>query len=173
MENESPSIDPRYRPEFQRGYHGAEVPVPVPAPQPPPTHPVPDNRSDKPIRVAPVEVDPVRVASIQVERFPSDRATVESPGESVPVAIESEPAPRRRNPYLLVIPLAGVVAILLGMWLTVSQWITNYSNQSESSTASQRRFVGVIIYAFSSPLITVGLAVLFGFVFWLALRRRP
>ncbi|MBG6108782.1 hypothetical protein [Frigoribacterium sp. CG_9.8] len=140
MENESPSIDPRYRPEFQRGYNGAEVPV----------RPVP----------------------IEGERSPSEGITAESPTESGPLVMESEPAPRRRNPYFLVIPLAGAAAILLGAWLTVSQWITNYSNQSESSTASQRRFVGVIIYAFSSPLITVGLAVLFGFVFWLALRRR-
>jgi hypothetical protein len=150
MENESPSIDPRYRPEFQRGYTGAEVPVPVPL--------APVNSASEPIQVGPPS---------------AARNDVESPTESGPPVIESEPAPRRRNPYFLVIPLAGAVAILLGAWLTVSQWITNYSNQSESSTASQRRFVGVIIYAFSSPLITVGLAVLFGFVFWLALRRRP
>ena len=71
-----------------------------------------------------------------------------------------------------MIPLAGVGSIVLGSWLTVSQLITNYSSQSESSCTLSRGFGDVIVYEFSSPLITVGLAVLFGFGFWLAARRR-
>jgi hypothetical protein len=153
MESESPSIDPRYRPEFQRGYSGATVPVPA-APVPP----TPTNYSAEPIRVA---------------APPAARIEVESPAVANPPGIESEPAKRRRNPYFVVIPLAGVGSVVLGGWLTVSQWITNFSGQSGSSSAVGSRFGQAMIFAFSSPLVTVGLATLFGFGFWLALRRRP
>ena len=147
MESESPSIDPLYRPEFQRGYRGAIAPVP----------PAPVNSANEPIQVGPP---------------PAARNDVESPVVADPPAIESEPVQRRRNPYFLVIPLAGVGSIVLGSWLTVSQLITNYSSQSESAYTLSRGFGDVIVYEFSSPLITVGLAVLFGFGFWLAARRR-
>jgi hypothetical protein len=147
MENELPSIDPRYRPEFQRGYRGAEAPVPA----------TPTNRADGPIRVAPP---------------PAAETEVESLAVADPPVIASEPAKRRRNPYLLLIPLAGVGSIVLGSWLMVSQSITNYSSQPEASNTANSRFIQGLIFAFSSPLITVGLATLFGFGFWLAARRR-
>ena len=144
MESESPPIDPRYRPEFQRGYSGAAAPVPP-------------NHADEPIRVG---------------LPPAARIEVESSAVTDPPGIESEPAKRRRNPYFIVIPLAGVGSVVLGSWLTVSQWITNFSGQSGSSSTVGIRFGQAMIFAFSSPLVTVGLATLFGFGFWLAVRRR-
>jgi hypothetical protein len=153
MERESPSMDPRYRPEFQRGYSGGAVPTPAV-----PTPAVPNKSAHEPPRVGPP---------------PAARIDVESSAVADPPAIESDPAKLRRNPYFLMIPLAGVGSIVLGASSTVSQWITNFSTQSESSNTVQSRFSQGLIFAFSSPLITVGLATLFGFVFWLAVRRRP
>jgi hypothetical protein len=162
MESESPSIDPRYRPEYQRGYTGGTAPVP-PAPVPP--APVP------PAPVPPAAADRAN-EPIHDELNPAARIDVESPAVADPPIIESEPAKRRRNPYFLAIPLTGLGSVGLGGWLTVSQWTTNFSVQSESSNTVESRFGQAMIFAFSSPLITVGLASLFGFGFWLAVRRR-
>jgi hypothetical protein len=165
MESESPSIDPRYRPEFQRGYHGSAVPVPVPTALVPP---VSTNRAGEPIRVEAIQVEPIRPGLP-----PAPGTDAESPAVVDPPAIESEPAKRRRNPYFLVIPLLGVGSVILGGWLTVSQWITNFSARSGSSDTVESRFGQAMTFAFSGPLVTVGLSALFGFGFWLALRKRP
>ena len=54
----------------------------------------------------------------------------------------------------------------------VSQSITNYTSQPGASNTANSRFIRGLIFAFSSPLITVGLATVFGFGFWLAACRR-
>lgn len=168
MESESPSIDPRYRPEFQRGYRGSAVPAPVPTALVPPVPtalvpPVPTNRAGEPIHAGPTRPGVPPAAGVDVE----------SPAVADPAAIESEPAKRRRNPYLLVIPLAGVGSIVLGAWLNVSQWTTNFLTRSGTSDTVESRFGQAMSFAFSSPLIIVGLAALFGLGFWLVARTRP
>jgi hypothetical protein len=163
MESESPSIDPRYRPEFQRGYRGPAAPVPPVTPTSVPPAPVPTNRADGPFHAEPIRPGVPPAAGVDVE----------SPAVADPPAIESEPAKRRRNPYLLVIPLAGIGSIVLGGWLTVSQWTTNFLTRSGSSDTVESRFGQAMSFAFSSPLIIVGLAALFGLGFWLVARTRP
>lgn len=157
MESESRSIDPRYRPEFQRGYAGTAGPV---------AHgPLPVARSAD----APIRIEPLPVAEPEVE---GREVADQSASLYAAPNIEPEPTKRRRNPYLWIIPLAGVGFVVLGSWMTIAQTITNYSNQPETARTAETEFWQGLTYAFSSPLITVGLATLFGYVFWLAVRRR-
>lgn len=155
MESESPSIDPRYRPEFQRGFSGVTAPLPV----------APATRARERVHIEPVQREPVYLE-------PSAGVIdVESATEAKP-PIEPERSKPSRNPYFLIILLASVIAIALGAWLTLSLWIVNFSTQFTSSNSVESRFSQGISFAFSTPLITVGLASLFGLGFWLAARRR-
>ncbi|MHC5794735.1 hypothetical protein ACVXZ4_01105 [Lacisediminihabitans sp. FW035] len=145
MESESPSIDPRYRPEFQRGYTGGAAPRPI----------VPAPRVDEPTQVG---MPPA--AAIDLE------AAADAP------SVHADQVTRRRNPYVFTIPVVALGFIVLGSWLLVTQFVWSYSGAFGSDNSVERRFTGVLSYVFSAPLVTVGLATLVGYVFWLAVRRQ-
>lgn len=149
MESESPSIDPRYRPEFQRGYSGGAAPIPLVA--------LP--RADEPSKIG---MPPASAVEVDTEVAPD-----------APAAGEDH-AKRRRNPYMVVIPVVALVCVVLGTWMLVSQYVWSYSGAFGSDNSVETRFRGVLSYVFSAPLVTVGLASLVGYGFWLAVRgRRP
>jgi hypothetical protein len=144
MESESPSIDPRYRPEFQRGYRGSVAPVPL----------VVTPRGEEPAKVGMPPIAPVAFES-----------AVD------PEVGEPEPFLRSRNPYVFAIPIVAIVFVIFGTGLLVSQFVWSYSGAFGSDNSIERRFSGVLSYVFAAPLVTVGLGVLVGYGFWLAVRR--
>jgi hypothetical protein len=150
MESESPSIDPRYRPEFQRGYRGELRPIVAP-PQ------LPD------IPVAAVEgkatIEPVVIGS--TEERPTEERTI---GEHDPSA-----ALHHWNPWMTAIFIFGIAGMALGGWLVVQQALGAYASQSESDP---NRFFQIFSYIFAAPLVTVGLATMVGLIFFRAARHR-
>ena len=145
MESESPSIDPRYRPEFQRGYSGTTAPIPLP-----PTSP-----ADAPIRI---ELPPADVLM-------ADLPVVDVPPEA------AGPVGRRRNPYIVLIIVTGLTSIGIGTWLIVRQSLVDFASNGFSSTSESYRFAQALAYTFSGPLITIGFAALLGVGFFVAARR--
>ncbi|QNE45620.1 hypothetical protein F1C58_00890 [Glaciihabitans sp. INWT7] len=156
MESESPSIDPRYRPEFQRGYRGSAASIPAAS------MPVVDDSA----KVGMPPAATVAVESVVESVIAVDPRLVE------PEVAEPEQTERRRNPYALVIPVVALGFVILGTWLLVSQFVWSYSGAFGSDNSVERRFSGVLSYVFAAPLVTVGLGSLVGYGFWLAVRRR-
>lgn len=146
MESESPSIDPRYRPEFQRGYRGVAGPMPL----------TQTSRAGAPIRVG---LPPVGV-----------------PVADVPVAdvlpVEGEPVRRRRNPYIVLIIITGIIFIGLGTWLTVRYTLIGMSSEGLVPDSVSFRFAQALTFTFAAPLVTIGFLALVGVGFFLAARRR-
>lgn len=146
MESESPSIDPRYRPEFQRGYRGVAGPMPL----------TQTSRAGAPIRVG---LPPVGV-----------------PVADVPVAdvlpITGEPVRRRRNPYIVLIIITGIIFIGLGTWLTVRYTLIGMSSEGLVPDSVSFRFAQALTFTFAAPLVTIGFLALVGVGFFLAARRR-
>ena len=155
MESESSSIDPRYRPEFQRGYSGTTAPIPL----------APTSPADAPIRVelppADVLMPDVPVAGVPV---------VEVPVADVP-PIAGEPVRRRRNPYIALIVVTGITSIGIGTWLIVRQSLVDFASNGFSSSSESSRFAQTLAFTFSGPLITIGFAALLGVAFFVAARR--
>ena len=145
MESESPSIDPRYRPEFQRGYRGVDGPMPLP----------PTNHAGAPIRVG---------------LPPADVPLADLPVADVP-PIAGEPVRRRRNPYIVLIMVTGIASIGIGTWLIVRQSLVDFASNGFSSSSESYRFTQALAYTFSGPLITIGFAALLGVGFFVAARR--
>ena len=145
MESESPSIDPRYRPEFQRGYRGVDGPMPLP----------PTNHAGAPIRVG---------------LPPADVPLADLPVADVP-PIAGEPVRRRRNPYIVLIMVTGIASIGIGTWLIVRQSLVDFASNGFSSSSESYRFAQALAYTFSGPLITIGFAALLGVGFFVAARR--
>ena len=156
MESESPSIDPRYRPEFQRGYRGVAGPMPMPMPMPL----APTNHAGAPIRVGlpPAKVTPVDVPPVDV------------PPVDVPVA--REPVRRRRNPYIILIVITGIMFIGFGTWLTARQSLIGMSSGGLMPDSVSFRFAQALTFTFAGPLVTIGFLALVGVGFFLAARRR-
>ena len=149
MESESPSIDPRYRPEFQRGYRGVAGPLPMPLPLAPTTH------AGAPIRVG---LPPAKVTPVDV------------PPVDVPVA--REPVRRRRNPYIILIVITGIMFIGFGTWLTARQSLIGMSSGGLMPDSVSFRFAQALTFTFAGPLVTIGFLALVGVGFFLAARRR-
>jgi hypothetical protein len=145
MQSESSSIDPRYRPEFQRGFSGVSAPPVTPTP-----------REEEPVRIGAPPARPIDAASEVV-------------ADTTP---DAPPQKSRLNPYLFVIPVVAVGALVLGAWMLVSQFVWSYSGAFGDGNSVERRFGGVLAYVFAAPLVTVGVATLVGYLFWLA-KRRP
>ena len=150
MESESPSIDPRYGPEFQRGYHGTIAPIPL----------TPTSPADAPILDA-----PIRDVPIQGEPLPGAAPVVVVPPEA------AGSVPRRRNPHLVVIIAAGILSIGVGTWLIVRQSLVDFASNGFSSSSESYRFAQALSHTFAGPLITVGIAALLGVGFFAAARR--
>jgi len=162
MESESPSIDPRYRPEFQRGYRGVAGPMPMPLP--------PTNHAGAPIRVGlpPADVPP---ADVPVADVP----VADVPVADVPVAdvlIADVPVRRRRNPYIVLIVLTSVFFIGFGTWLTARQSLIGMSSGGLMPDSVSFRFAQALTFTFAGPLVTIGFLALVGVGFFLAARRR-
>jgi hypothetical protein len=148
MESESPSIDPRYRPEFQRGYRGGAAPIPL----------VATPRAEEPA----IGMPPAPAVAVDAEVV----ADAPTGGD--------EQAKPRRNPYVFVIPVVALGFVILGAWMLVSQFVWSYSGAFGSDNSVATRLSGVLSYVFAAPLVTVGLASLVGYVLWLAVRgHRP
>ena len=143
MESESPSIDPRYRPEFQRGYRGAIAPVPP----------------------APVPSAPIRVGLTPVDVPVADLPPVDVPVADVPLRL-------RRNPYIVLIVLASVFFIGFGTWLTARQSLIGMSSGGLMPDSVSFRFAQALTFTFAGPLVTIGFLALVGVGFFLAARRR-
>lgn len=145
MESESPSIDPRYRPEFQRGYSETTAPIPLP----------PMSPADAPIRIV------LPPADVQMADLPVVDVTPEV----------AAPVRRRRNPYIVLIIVTGITSIGIGTWLIVRQSLVDFASNGFSSTSESYRFAQALAYTFSGPLITIGFAALLGVGFFVAARR--
>ena len=146
MESESPSIDPRYRPEFQRGYRGVAGPMPL----------TPTSRAGAPIRVG---LPPV---GVPVPDVPA--------ADVLPIA--GEPVRRRRNPYIFIIVITGIMFIGLGTWLTVRYTLIGMSSEGLMPDSVSFRFAQALTFTFAAPLVTIGFLALVGVGFFLAARRR-
>ena len=155
MESESPSIDPRYRPEFQRGYSGTTAPIPLP-----PTSP-----ADAPIRIELPPADVLMADLPVVDVLMPDVPVVDVP------PMTGEPVRRRRNPYIALIIVTGITSIGIGTWLIVRQSLVDFASNGFSSTSESYRFAQALAYTFSGPLITIGFAALLGVGFFVAARR--
>jgi len=156
MESESPSIDPRYRPEFQRGYRGVAGPMPL----------TPTSRAGAPIRVGLPPVG-VPVADVPVPDVP----VADVPAADV-LPIAGEPVRRRRNPYIFIIVITGIIFIGLGTWLTVRYTLIGMSSEGLMPDSVSFRFAQALTFTFAAPLVTIGFLALVGVGFFLAARRR-
>ena len=155
MESESPSIDPRYRPEFQRGYSGTTAPIPL----------APTSPAEAPIRV---ELPPADVPAADVPM--ADLLMADLPVADVPPTA-GEPVRRRRNPYIVLIMVTGITSIGIGTWLIVRQSLVDFASNGFSPSSESYRFAQALAYTFSGPLITIGFAALLGVGFFVAARR--
>ena len=156
MESESPSIDPRYRPEFQRWYSETSAPVSL----------TPTSPADTPIRIEPLPAGELVAGELVADELVVDLLVVDVPAEA------AEPVRRRRNPYLVFIIVTGITSIGIGTWLLIRQSLVSFASNGFSSISEGDRFAQALAYTFSGPLITIGFAALLGVGFFVAARRR-
>ena len=150
MESESPPMDPRYRPEFQRGYSETTAPIPL----------MPTSPADAPIRI---ELPPAVVPMADMPM--ADMPVVDEPAEV------AGPVRRRRNPYLVLIIAAGITFIGIGTWLIVKQSLVDFASNGFSPSSESYRFAQALANTFAGPLITIGFAAILGVGFFVAARR--
>ena len=155
MERESLPIDPRYRAEFQRGYSGVVTPVPI----------APTSPADGPIGVG---------------LPPADLPTADVPTADSAVAkvapIVAQPVRPRRNPYIVLIVIAGITSVGIGTWLWVSQILAGMSSAGSTvgftPDSASSRFARALTSSFAGPFVTIGFLALLGVGFFIAARRR-
>jgi hypothetical protein len=98
------------------------------------------------------------------------------PPVGVPVAdvlpITGEPVRRRRNPYIVLIIITGIIFIGLGTWLTVRYTLIGMSSEGLVPDSVSFRFAQALTFTFAAPLVTIGFLALVGVGFFLAARRR-
>jgi hypothetical protein len=133
-------IDPRYNPEFQRGYEPGAGPsrarvasAPTPAPMPVPT-----------------EVPGI------------------SPASDAPEAAEVE-KPRGLNPYFAALWAVAVVCVAGGVLATIQSTLANFGGLEAPPTGFIRT-MQVLAYLAGPTLVTVGLLTIAGLVFVAAVR---
>lgn len=170
MTDQSPPVDPRYRPEFQRGYRAEPAPV---SPQPDASRPmaepvlesrVADQRVTQSPAIRPIEVKLVAAEPARIE--PMVARLLDPDGEPGLPPVRSRQAV---NPYLVLAAIVGTLSTIVGASLTIQQAFLNYT---PGPGASGDNFLRTFTYVFGEPLVAVGLATLVGLVFFIAAKRR-
>jgi hypothetical protein len=160
------NIDPRYDPAFQRGYQGAPVATSV--------APAPITQE----HAAPASVSPGPVTSVPTAPAGDlDGATQTHPdadaSDNTVPPLRDTPPPLRTNPYIYALGIMGVVFVVGGIGIEL--W-TSYSSMSASGgyegTPVSTMIAQNVAYVVTGPLITVGLAILAGLLFFAGVRWR-
>jgi len=154
------AIDPRYDPQFQRGYDpGVHAPRSRPAEaarrEPEPVNPPPPAPEALPDRPVPADAPPAAAA----------------PAETADPAQDEADAPRRRFPFRLVLLLASIASIAAAAWLL---WTRVNADPLERYYGSDPEllFREQFVEALLIPLLVAGFV---GILLWLAIgavRRR-
>ncbi|GAA4137129.1 hypothetical protein [Leifsonia shinshuensis] len=180
-------IDPRYDPQFQRGYRpqpGERArtrlrPAPAPAPS------LPERAHDDEDR-APAEAAALSIAPVAMPRAVS--APAQPPAAEAALereAVRAAPAPGildrlelspRRNPLMLALWLIAGGFVVLGIVLYSVSVSLSYTGSTPSTDVGSL-VISQLGWMLAGPLITVGLLTLVGLLFLTALagrgRRRP
>lgn len=165
-------IDPRYDPVFQRGYRGATAEAPAPR-RPPPDIAGPTAR--EPAAKVPIVRQPA--ASV----VPAGVADIDDDTQSNPDAdgVEGDAAspddilpPLRANPYVYALGIMGILFVVAGIGVEVVISSVTFSRNGFESTSVSFLIAQNVGYMLTGPLITVGLAILAGLVFFAGSRWR-
>jgi hypothetical protein len=179
-------FDPRYSPEFQRGFDPAahEGPASVesheriePVPEPIAPVPVPIVR-----RVPPAPTDartaPEQSATAWADDMfqPAEAPASGHPGEEP--AFSALPASPWRNPYLITLTVAGVVLIASG--IGAFRWAVRqvfggaaYASEASQADMEEAMLAAQLAWGLSPLLALAGVLTLLGVFFFVAWRWRP
>lgn len=179
MADDGKNIDPRYDPAFQRGYQGAPVATSVASASIAQEHAAPASASPGPVTSA--STAPVPHVTAPAPAGDLDGATqtqkqthpdAEASDNTVP-PLRDTPPPLRTNPYVYALGIMGVLFVVGGIGIEL--W-ASYSSMSASGgyegTPVSTMIAQNAAYVVTGPLITVGLAILAGLLFFAGVRWR-
>lgn len=166
-------FDPRYSPEFQRGFTSA-------------TNEAPARTTEAPERIAPVtegvaqRIPPAPVAPPPARQVPPEAATeTRGPGEEPkePIA-ETPPGSPWRNPYIVALTVLGIV--LIGGGIVAFRWSvgqvfgnTIYENGASAEEMEEAMLAAQLAWGLAPLLSLAGVLTLLGVFFFVAWRWRP
>ncbi|MEN2742534.1 hypothetical protein ABCS02_32565 [Microbacterium sp. X-17] len=171
-------IDPRYDPQFQRGYRpqpGERARTRLRAA---PTMATEDDRGDEEDR-APIEAAALSIAPVDVPRV---TPAVQPPAEAGPERAYAAPSPAagildrldlspRRNPVMLALWLVSGGFVVLGIVLYSVSVSLSYTGSTPSTDVGSL-VISQLGWMLAGPLITVGLLTLVALLFLTALAGR-
>lgn len=163
-DDEENGVDPRYDPAFQRGYRGGGTTESArrrAAPEFAGTV-VPEPAVKVPAASAAVAGVTETEAATHTNPHDDDRAPR---GEALP--------PLRANPYVYALGVMAALFVLGGIGIEIAMTFSTFSGQSGyQSTPVEWMIMQNIGYVVAGPMITVGLAILAGLVFFAGARRQ-
>ena len=169
-------FDPRYSPEFQRGFDPAVHDGPAATSE---THErIPSIPEPVPPRIPPVPGSSPRDVVPPPQRPETDG---EGPAADVGPQLDDIPVPPWRNPYLVVLTILGVVLLAIGVstfrWSVEQVYRGQFGFGGEDDEARETWLAAQVAWGLSPLLAFSGLATLIGVVFFLAINwrsyRRP
>lgn len=168
-DDEENGIDSRYDPAFQRGYRGggttesarrraaADSAGPVTAP----TVPVVGEPTASAATARVVEIEAGTESNANADGSESDVAPL---NEILP--------PLRTNPYVYALGVMGGLFVLGGIGIEVSATLAAFSTRNGYQGTPISLMIGQnIAYVMTGPLITIGLAIFAGLLFFAGARR--
>lgn len=175
--SEHDRLDPRYRPEFQRGYdpgvHGAvesSTPAAEPEQSDAPSHAPETARRGAPLTPASPATNHTEDAFGDVDAAASTATTAPEPPVTAPT-----PPPVWRNPYLIGLVVIGIALIAFGVdrytW-AVSQITPSYTGGT-SNSAQPDLITPQVMWALGPLLAVAGALTLLGVGFFVAWRWIP
>lgn len=155
MTNDQPTVDPRFDPIFQRGYEGGlqDAGTSVPAPEPVAAAPVDPAPEPEP---APSPTVPQPHTGVAAAMSSQPIVTVEYPGG------EPEPPARILNPFIILLWVIGVALVLIG----ASASYESFSRSMGSMSRPEDMAFQQLIWMLSPGVVTVGLGIMAGLLFW-------
>lgn len=150
--SDSPGIDPRYDPAFQRGGAGGTGRAPGAA------------AGGSAAPRGPQRSQP------STEQPSTEQPTIfiEVPAESDEEVVVSRPP--ARNPYLLALWIAGVALVLAGALFYLRSALAAYDTTSPEDNGQANAVLINLGFVFAPPLVTVGLGIIAGLLFFSASR---
>jgi hypothetical protein len=163
-------FDPRYSPEFQRGFDASEAPSST-AESPERIDAGPSVRRIPPAPDGPIVPVPTAVAAVPAETAGRDDAAAADDAEALS-------ASSWRNPYILALTVLGVLLILGGIgsfrW-SVEQVIGGavYEGGSSQAEMEEAMLAAQLSWGLAPLLALAGALTLLGVFFFVAWRWRP
>ncbi|MBG6237409.1 nitrogen fixation-related uncharacterized protein [Mycetocola sp. CAN_C7] len=174
-------FDPRYSPEYQRGFDPAVHDGPAASPLTHERIPVVEERR----RVRPTPIPPVPAPAPAASTMPGagffGELDIDYPttgNDDVTDAVAETPVSPWRNPYLVALTVIGVVLLAAGIgafrWSVEQVYGAQFGFVSEpDENAEQTYLTAQIVWGLSPLLALAGVLTLLGVVFFVALHWAP